>query len=272
MSAAVRQGRTLGDSSKHRVFRRLGPISTKKKIVIDVLGLQGKYRGTSPRRPVESAWPAVARRDGGRGGHSALLTGQDRDGQCARERGQCFRFMRSASRAAVAGFPQDLALTTTQLAPLPFVSQSAHVGPCTSGQAPSAADWAAVSGPLAGAGGPWNSFFPWPPPSPFRLPNPSWWCPVLDLRFGRHPEISGKGVCHPPHLKVPAGNGQPKAAEVACLSPVTPTLFCLTSHASPPHSGTGHPTGKPCIAGEYQLPLKRAARLAAITLDLVLVT
>jgi hypothetical protein len=71
-----------------------------------------------------------------------------------------------------AGFPQDLALTTTQLAPLPFVSQSARVGPCTSGQAPSAADWAAVSGPLAGAGGPWSSFFSLATSFPFSAPQP----------------------------------------------------------------------------------------------------
>jgi hypothetical protein len=53
-----------------------------------------------------------------------------------------------------------------------------------------------------------------------------------------------QGACQLLHPKVPTGSRQPEVAKVApairgrcACQPVTPTLFCLTSHASPSRNG-----------------------------------
>lgn len=57
-------------------------------------------RGTSLRPPVE--WTGVD------GACSRTLAGHDWDARWVRERGRCFKFMHSASRAAAARFPRIL--------------------------------------------------------------------------------------------------------------------------------------------------------------------
>lgn len=207
-------------------------------------------RGTSLRPPVE--WTGVD------GACSRTLAGHDWDARWVRERGRCFKFMHSASRAAAARFPRILPRPPLCSGPRSRANQPLRLDLrmrpgtfyfslvdifCTPGISRSTGAarsgiplcFSFLSGLLPLFGCHW-------------LHDSSWLCAILDPRFGKtlksHGPKSGKGGTSCPtsqkcHLRDWApGSGQPNVSwptRSPCLSPVTPTLFCLTEKQLPSH-------------------------------------